>query len=242
MRKSILTAAAWLLTGALAAAAAPAPLHAAAAIDAKAEAKQIDDAWRFIEAHQPDKAVALLDTLIAAEDKAHAGERRQVYCAGSTTETLAYTTMGVRDHKSVVVFGPEWSMAIFLKGFALVDLGRGDEAKVQFDRALALSPLNAQFLGELGEWHKGKRDWAKAYDLFKRATDASALMPDAESQKFHKRRGMRGMGFVLIERGKLDEAEALFRQCLEIDPNDAGAKSELQYIQEQRAKATPRTT
>src|SRR3954451_4003425 len=160
MRKRILGMAAWLAAGAMAAVAAPAAAAgAAAAADASAEAKQIDDAWRLIEAHQPDKAIALLDPVIAAEDKAHAGETRQIYCAASMTETLAYTTRGAKEHKAVVVYGPEWSMAIFLKGFALIDLGRRDDAKVQLDRALALSPLNAQFLGELGEWYKGARDW-----------------------------------------------------------------------------------
>jgi Flp pilus assembly protein TadD len=47
---------------------------------------------------------------------------------------------------------------------------------------------------------------------------------------------MRGMGFVLIERGGLDEAEALFRDCLKLNPDDDHAKKELAYITEQRQK------
>jgi tetratricopeptide (TPR) repeat protein len=44
------------------------------------------------------------------------------------------------------------------------------------------------------------------------------------------------MGWILVERGKLDEAEALYRQCLELNPDDSHAKAELDYIAQQRAK------
>jgi len=46
--------------------------------------------------------------------------------------------------------------------------------------------------------------------------------------------GMRGKGFVLIERGSLDEAEAVFRASLELDPDSGVARNELRYIQNLR--------
>jgi tetratricopeptide (TPR) repeat protein len=194
----------------------------------------------LISGRKPAEAIAVLDRIIADQEKANRGEVRQVYCARSTTESLLYAGMGAKAGKSVVVLGPDWSMAIFLKGFALIDLNRSDEAKPWFEKAIAMSPMNAQFLGELGEWYKNRRDWAQAYALFERARGAASFSPP-DMKDHDERRGMRGMGFVLIEQGRLDEAEALFRKCLEMDPDDAGAKQELQYIAEQRAKA-PRTT
>jgi Flp pilus assembly protein TadD len=44
------------------------------------------------------------------------------------------------------------------------------------------------------------------------------------------------MGFVRSEQRRFDEAERLFRECLELDPDDAKAKSELNYIAQQRAR------
>jgi tetratricopeptide (TPR) repeat protein len=226
---------------------APAPLQTAAYAPAAGqpvripkEDKRFDRVADLISGHKPAEAVELLDRIIADQEKANRGETRQVFCARSSTETILYAGMGAEAGKAAVVLGPDWSMAIFLKGFALIDLNRSEEAKPLFEKAVAMSPMNAQFLGELGEWYKSRRDWPQAYALFERARAAAEFSP-ADMKDHDQRRGMRGMGFVLIEQGRLDEAEALFRKCLEIDPNDAGAKQELQYIQEQRAKS-PRTT
>jgi len=41
---------------------------------------------------------------------------------------------------------------------------------------------------------------------------------------------------VLVERGKLDEAEKKYQQCIAANPNDTKAKAELQYVREQKAK------
>jgi Flp pilus assembly protein TadD len=40
----------------------------------------------------------------------------------------------------------------------------------------------------------------------------------------------RGRGFVLTELGRLDEAEAAYRESLKIEPDSERAKNELQYI------------
>jgi Flp pilus assembly protein TadD len=47
-------------------------------------------------------------------------------------------------------------------------------------------------------------------------------------------RALRGKGFVLVELGKLDEAEAMYRRCLAIDPADTKAANELRYVQSRR--------
>jgi len=207
---------------------------------------RFDGVASLLSAGKPDQAIAILDSIIADQEKAHRGESRQIFCARSMAETMRYATMsakalkGAKGDTQILVLGPDWSLAIFLKGFALVDLHRPAEAKPLFDRAVALSPMNAQFLAELGEWHKNRREWNEAYSLFERARAAAELSPE-DMRSHDLRRGMRGMGFVLIEQGKLDEAAALFRKVLEIDPADSGARSELQYIEDQKAKP-PRTT
>jgi hypothetical protein len=45
------------------------------------------------------------------------------------------------------------------------------------------------------------------------------------------------MGFVDVELNRLDDAEAMYRKCLELDKNDAAAMRELRYVQGVKAKA-----
>jgi Flp pilus assembly protein TadD len=49
-------------------------------------------------------------------------------------------------------------------------------------------------------------------------------------------RAWRGQAYCLTERGKLDEAEAMYRQCLALDPKDSNALRELEYIRRLRNK------
>ena len=221
-----------------------APLAAVAAdTPAKFEKdqKSFAEVSRLLAARKFAEAVTVLDRLIAENERKHRGDTRSVYSARSPTEALLYAGMAAKDKRDATVVGPDWGLAVYLKGYALIDLNRRDEARKWLEGAVEMSPMNAQFLGELGEWHKNARGWDKAYKLFERAAAAAEFSPD-EIKSDHKRRGLRGMGFVLIEQGDLDRAEALFRDCLKIDPNDRGAKVELDYIQQQRAKARPKTT
>lgn len=205
-----------------------------------ADDKIINAVTDLIRAGRSAEAIPILDTAIADADRYYATEKRQIFCARSLPETLMYAGMGANAKKDTVVLGPEWSMLIFLKGFALVDVGRGDEAKPLFDRAIALSPMNAQFLAEEGEWYKARKDWANAYQLFSSASVAADINPK-DTDHAEKRRALRGMGYALSEQRRFDEAEKLFRECLKLDPKDAGALQELEYIREQRGKGRAST-
>jgi tetratricopeptide (TPR) repeat protein len=225
-----------LLAAPLPAAAKPAPAPAGAA-DPAAHDARIERAAALIREKKPAEAIELLDRMIIAEEKAHAGEKRRIYSSRSPAETLSYMLEAAAAGVEAVAVGSEWSDAVFFKGFALIDLGKHDEAGVLLKQAVGLAPANSQFLAELGEWHKTRREWEQAYSWFEKAEDRSSFSPE-HSKKPHRSRALRGMGFVRIEQGRLDEAEKIFRKCLEIDPNDQGAKGELQYIREQRGLRT----
>ncbi|PTQ12220.1 diguanylate cyclase [Sphingomonas oleivorans] len=194
------------------------------------------EAIALIRAKRSAEALPILDAAIAAEDKSHADEKRQIFCSRAMIDALVYAAMGAKMKRDTLVLGPTWANVLFLKGFVLVDVGRAEDAKPFFDRAIELSPLNAQYLAELGEWNKSRKEWTQAFELFQRASDAAEFAPDDDMKNFEKRRALRGMGYVLIEQGKLDEAERFYRQCLKLDPSDSIAKAELAYIREQKAK------
>ena len=46
----------------------------------------------------------------------------------------------------------------------------------------------------------------------------------------------RGEGYCLVEQGKLDEAEAIYRKALEANPKDQKSQGELRYIEGLRKK------
>lgn len=211
--------------------AAPAPPAEAADPDMV----QVDRAADLIHGSKPAEAIALLDPLIAAQERRRASDKRRAYCARSSPESLFYLFGAAKEKNGAVVLPQSSCYSLFLKGFALIDLNRPDEAKAWLERAVAMGPSNSHFLGELGEWYKTRHDLDQAWTYFKRASDAADISPP-DRKTFDRTRALRGMGWVLIERGKLDEAERLYRQCLELNPDDSHAKTELEYIADQRRK------
>ncbi len=214
----------------------PAMSQAAAAADqeAPAQADLVSEGIELIKSSRPGDAIERFDRVIAWYERAYAGETRKIYCAGSPSESVAYLVLGAAyEKKDAITLDQTWAHAIFFKGYALIDLGRREDARPLFRRALELSPRNSQYLSEYAELKKGDRDWQESYDLFEEAHGAASLMPE-EKQGFWQARALRGMGFTLIELGDLDKAETMFRKSLELDPNNQGARSELQYIEDVR--------
>ena len=84
------------------------------------------------------------------------------------------------DKRDAVALAVWWGEALYMKGFVLVDLGRTDEARAQFERLLKLEPYHSQVLSELGNLSQSAKDWPKALDYFTRAQDAAASSPDAQ--------------------------------------------------------------
>jgi tetratricopeptide (TPR) repeat protein len=190
---------------------------------------QLEQGFNLIHAGKPADAIALFDKIIAAEEDQNRNEKRLIFSARSMAEAILYAGMGAAQKKSAVVLDGTWSGAYFGKGFALIDLGRADEAKGWFDKAIALAPMNAQFLAERAEWFKSRKDWAKAYADFESASTAAEFSPD-NAKSFEQRRAWRGMAFARTEQGKLDEARKLLQKCLKLDAGDDKCQHELQYV------------
>lgn len=191
-------------------------------------------------AGQPQRAIDdYFDKVIAVNDKYFASLGQTVYAARNPIEALAYMAKHATDPASktnAVAVSSSAAYAHYMKAFALVDLKREAEARGELDKALALSPENALFHDELGSWYARRGDWEHALQSYQHAERSVSLGPP-ESKNRDLGAAWRGMGYVYIEQHKLDEAEAMYRKCLDMDGKDKKALNEIEYIRQQRAKA-----
>jgi tetratricopeptide (TPR) repeat protein len=145
---------------------------------------------------------------------------------------------GKAEKRDAIVVSGAWSDALHLKGFALIELERFDEAKVALRRAIEIAPLFAPAWNELGAVLQVEKDWPAALAAYTSAAEgANTRANDNPAWKNAQlSRALRGQGYVLVETDRLDEAEALYKRCLEINADDATAKTEIRYIAQLRSK------
>ena len=230
-------------TGVTPAASAAAAASAASGVDPAVAAKRAADAaalqqaGALIQGRQPQAAIdTVLNPLIASHEAEVRDSQASVYCANTPAESLMYLVSAANAKKSALVVDGTLCNAYFMRGFAEVDLGQIKAAAADYDHVLALSPHNPHYLNEVGQFHSRLRDWNGALALFHRAEDDAKAFAVEGRANAELGLALRGIGFVDVELGKLDEAEALYRRCLEIDTNDGKAKAELGYVQGLKAK------
>lgn len=197
----------------------------------------------LLKAGRPQQALPELDKVIAAYEASYRGAKTFVFSSRSAPETLAYT-MKVANNQaqapgSAGVYSSNWANAYHLKAYALLDLGRPNEALAAETAAVELAPLNAMYLTELGQVQLVLHDMDGAMQSFTRAEQAAREFSPPEVRNQELTRALRSQAYVLVERRQLDEAEKLYRQCLEVDPRDPRAAGELQYIARVRQQQPP---
>jgi tetratricopeptide (TPR) repeat protein len=162
------------------------------------------------------------ETYRCAEDAADAGK-------------VAALAKRGRTGKHVTVLGPGWCQALFAKGFVLIDLNRSPEAGSFLARAVEMAPTRGHYVNEYAEWYKSRHEWQKSYDLFAHAWDITDHDKQGPDRKIAAR-ALRGMAFNKVEMGDLDAAEKLNRQSLELEPENKGVLTELDYIASLRSQ------
>lgn len=187
---------------------------------------QVNEAFDLIREGKQAQAVKLFDRVIAFAEPAE-GDSRPRLCRNDKVAEA-------KGRGQAVLLDGAVCDAHFGKGFALIDLGRGDLAEAELLKATQLAPANAHYANEYAELFKARRQWQESYSLFARAwtiVDKDKTGPDAAVAA----RALRGMGYNKIELGAFDEAERLFRQSQEYDPGSEAAKAEIGYIARKKA-------
>ena len=199
----------------------------------------LQDATHLIEHKNADAAIPKCDAVINAYKAYYDGGKQKVYCARSSTQSLGSLLQAAADNNSAITLSSTWADAYFIKAYALQELHRVNEAKGMLELALKLSPFESHFMCELAEIYGLEKNWPKAKELYEKAEGAANLNQDA-IRADELARARRGLGYVLVELGKLDEAEKKYQECLAADPNDRKARAELAYVREQKAKRAGR--
>ena len=192
-------------------------------------------AAQLLKDRQPRPALDVLTVALAAYDADHASEKRRLYCGMSLQEGILYAGMAAKDKVSAVILPPGYCTALYLKGYALVELGRLADAKATYQEVIALAPMYAQYLTEYGQLFRLEKDWPRMLSICTQASDAAAIADPAIKPQ-QQTAALRCQGYALVEEHRLDEAELRYRGALRIDPGDRKSQAELAYIAQQRAK------
>lgn len=215
-------------------AAADNPPTASARADEAEQQRQVDAAARLLQERKPAEAIDGVDKVIAHFEALRKDKTDVAYCARSPAESLVYLAQAAKDETPASVYGAAWCDAYFLRGYALIELGRTGEARAALERAIQLAPREAHYRSELAELYAREKNWNDALAAFDASAKVAEESVDKERKNAELGRALRGKGFVLVELGKLDEAEAMYRRCLALDPADRKAMNELRYVQQRR--------
>jgi tetratricopeptide (TPR) repeat protein len=197
--------------------------------------KLLQEARALIQGKRLPDAIEKCDQVIARFKAHYEGRKEKIYCARTSAESLGYMLKAATDKVNAIALSATWADAYYIKAYALQDVGRIAEAKATIKLALELSPMCSHYLSELGNIYQSEKNWSKAEESFAAAEDNAPISPD-DVKAEELGRARRGLGYVFVEQGRLDEAEKKYQQCLATDPKDAKAARELEYVRGLQAK------
>ncbi|MBT0668559.1 diguanylate cyclase [Novosphingobium profundi] len=176
--------------------------------------------FALLQQGQDEKAVSYFDRAISAADTWLAGDSRPRRCVAANKPASVAGHAAIDDALCDAHFG---------RGFALIDLGRGDLAEADLRAATEMAPTNAHFANEYAELFKSRREWQVAYTQFDRAwtvADKTVGGPDADLAA----RALRGMAYAKEKMGELDAAHDLIEQSLQYEPDSEAAHAQLAHV------------
>lgn len=199
--------------------------------------QRLAEGRKLLQAGEPQRAITeCLQPLIDSFEKAHQDSAKRFYSAQNQVQVFVYAAIPVDKGQPVEVLTGEWADAYLMKAYALTELKRTSEAQQALKSAVRLSPLNSQYQSELAYTYQVQRDCDKSIETYRQAASVVELGSSEETRQEDLARAWRGEGYCLVEQGKLDDAEALYRKCLAVNPNDGKAQRELLYVESLRKK------
>ena len=135
--------------------------------------------------------------------------------------------------EEVVLIDRACPSAYKLVAFEAFEMKAPERALLFLDKAVTISPYSAEAYNERGfvlnQIHRPK-EGAEAYRK-------SLEILEQHPQAGEKPVALRGLGFSLVDLGDLAGARKAYEQSLEVDPGNRTARSEIEYIDGELAKA-----
>ena len=189
-----------------------------------------------VAAHVADLEHALAD---ARQPAASPGAGTAYVLADGPTETLVALAAAAADRhapagqKVVALNNPYPAISLYL-GSYYNEVGKPEDAMRVLDAGLALenSTLGLHqplLISERGAALASMKRWPDALANYDKGLAVAGLEDRARARLY------RGRGFALTELRRLDEAEQAYRESLKLDPGNAIAQQELEYIAHLRA-------
>jgi tetratricopeptide (TPR) repeat protein len=179
----------------------------------------------------PQKAITeYFDPVIKHYTDIYKGETKRIYSARNQIQAIMYVALPDDNKQGTEVIDGTWADAYLMRAYALTELRKLKEARQALESAIALSPMNSQYLAELGYTYQAMKDCDKSIEMYSQAASMAELASDDATKATDLTRAWRGQGYCLVEQGKLEEAEAMYRKSLALDPKDDKSKGELNYI------------
>jgi len=195
----------------------------------------------YLQLKQPAAAIPHFDSVISSFEANFHDPATAYFSARTQKESIYYMMNAAKltsgQKKRAEALSSEWAYAYFYKSYVLTELGRYPESLANLKKAIDLSPQNSQFISELAYLYQTQKNWTTALDLFNVSASAAMDYSPSDTRDAELSKALRGVGYVYVELGRLDEAEAMYRNCLEINPNDAAASDELRYVSGLKAGA-----
>lgn len=184
----------------------------------------------YVQSGLINEAIIELDEAIKQCEEKYLIDGKKIYTSRTTAESLMYSVLPSNKNESIEVVDTVCSDSYYIRSSIALNTGRIRDAEFLLKKAVDMAPMNAMYLSALGHLYQVKRDWSQAVDYFTQAENAApTYSPDVlKASEFV--RAKRGIGFNLIQLGKLNEAEEKYKECLALNSGDKRAKDELEYI------------
>ena len=193
--------------------------------------KMLMEAEQLLRSGKVQEAVeSKIDPVIFYYENEYKDSEKDVFCARGKDEMMTYLMGAAAAKRSAIVLSGTWADALFYKAYVLVEFRKFEEAKAFLEKAIKLSPYNSSYLSELGHIYQIEKNWEKSLEIFEKAVKYAKEFTPESIKEAELTRAMRGVGYTLIEMGKLDEAETIYIECLKINNDDGAAMQELMYI------------
>jgi tetratricopeptide (TPR) repeat protein len=204
------------------------PVAARESEPALASAQALLDAEQFAEAAASYRRIAE-----EYANRYQRSDKQRYYCSEGGAESLLYLTTAATAGVSAVVVDTDWCEALFMQAYSQVEAKRLDLAVEPLEEAVELAPYNAKYANEYGFVLSRLGRLDAGMEAYRQALDATKL---GDGDDRNAAVAWRGIGWIHSDRKEWDAAEEALRESLKIEPENAIALGELDYIAQQRGR------